>query len=58
MMFVFYFFNTFSHKNTDPKVLSMNFLDFKLAYGGNLGRSFFFNLNSFSMREEKIVLKQ
>jgi hypothetical protein len=57
-MFVFYFFNTFSHKNTGPKVFSMNFLDFKLACGGNLDRSFFLSLNNFSMREEKTVLKR
>jgi hypothetical protein len=41
MMFVSYFFNTFSDRNIGPKVFLGPFLDFKLAYGGTLDRSFF-----------------
>jgi hypothetical protein len=48
MMFVFYLFNTFSDRNTGPKVFSRTFLDFKLACGGTLDRSFFLNRNCFS----------
>jgi hypothetical protein len=57
MMFVFYLINTFLVRNTGPKVFSRTFLDFKLACGGTLDRSFFLNYNSFSIREEKTVLK-
>jgi hypothetical protein len=41
MMFIFYLFNTFSDRNTGPKVFFRTFLDFKLACGGTLDRSFF-----------------
>jgi hypothetical protein len=58
MMFVFYFFNTFSHRNTGPKVFSTKCLDFKLTISGTLIAHFFKILIVFLGVRKKTVLKR